>query len=403
MARIVSTTSAGVPVGPQITLDALMQRQRDLMRDLPSANRDMQSPWQGAAYLGEVVANKLNQGRVDRQLAEGRAGLADAMAGINYDTGPTPEQIGQIGGYDPAFAQGLMVDAIRARREAANRERFNLLTPEEETQLGLDPAGSYQRSSTSGKVDKLGGGDTNITVGAAGDKKWNETGAAKFGERIDAYAGEGIEARRQMQNIDQLQALMQDLPTGLDARMTKYLRDTWGVALGEGASNLQAFDAIVSRLVPSQRPAGSGPMSDRDVELFKNSLPNYLNSPEGNRIILDTMRGIAQYNMQLGGLAEQALQMPDVSAARQFFTTEVNKLADPLAAWRATENKRTIAPGAGAPAAGAGAPTGAPAEAAPVDPNIPQIPANDMESYQALPAGAKYMVPGDPHVYTKGQ
>ena len=46
-------------------------------------------------------------------------------------------------------------------------------------------------------------------------------------------------------------------------------------------------------------------MSDADLELFKRSLPRLVNSVEGNRMIVETMRAIAQYDIERGRIARQ--------------------------------------------------------------------------------------------------
>ena len=83
MARIASFTSAGVPTGdaPDMTLDALMARQKALADAAGSisANRNMQSPWQGAAYVGEKLANALAQRSVQSQMANARHQLAQII------------------------------------------------------------------------------------------------------------------------------------------------------------------------------------------------------------------------------------------------------------------------------------------------------------------------------------
>ena len=53
----------------------------------------------------------------------------------------------------------LEVDALRNPKP-----EYSVLTDEEEKAMGLDPAGSYQRGRD-GKVDKIGGGGVNVTVG----------------------------------------------------------------------------------------------------------------------------------------------------------------------------------------------------------------------------------------------
>jgi hypothetical protein len=73
----------------------------------------------------------------------------------------------------------------------------------------------------------------------------------------------------------------------------------------EGADNLERANAILSKLVPSQRPVGSGTMSDADLALFKASLPRLLNTRDGNAAITRDMRAIAEYNVQMGQIAKE--------------------------------------------------------------------------------------------------
>lgn len=82
-------------------------------------------------------------------------------------------------------------------------------------------------------------------------------------------------------------------------------RRYWGVAVGDGTSDIQAASALLEKMVPEQRAPGSGPMSDADIKMFRASLPRVLNQPGGNQLIFQTMRGIAQYEMQMGEIADQ--------------------------------------------------------------------------------------------------
>lgn len=135
MARIVNfstSPAAGGQPDPTggLTLDALMARQKLLaaQQQQIAEPRDMPSPWQGAALLGQTFANRLQEGRVESQLAAGRDALAKIRAGINLDSGPTAEQISQASMYDPGYADNLTqmaAQAVQARRalEAANASR----------------------------------------------------------------------------------------------------------------------------------------------------------------------------------------------------------------------------------------------------------------------------------------
>ena len=68
-------------------------------------------------------------------------------------------------------------------------------------------------------------------------------------------------------------------------------------------------------------------MSDADLSLYKSSLPSIMNKPGGNEIIIRTMRGMAEYQIQMGDIASRALY--GEITPRQADEL-MSKLADPL-------------------------------------------------------------------------
>ena len=82
-------------------------------------------------------------------------------------------------------------------------------------------------------------------------------------------------------------------------------------------------------MVPERRPAGSGPMSDADLELFKKSLPSLINTPDGNRLIIATLRGVAEYDRQ-GAEIVQKYRNKEISEAEAF--QQLLNRKDPFAA-----------------------------------------------------------------------
>ena len=157
---------------------------------------------------------------------------------------------------------------------------------------------------------------------SAFDKKLAEGQAETF----NTMATDGMNARADIGLINQLEGLIQGqggMGTGLAVAAGK-----WGIPVTEGMSDLQAADAIISKLVPTQRQPGSGSMSDRDVELFKSSLPSLWNQPGGNQIIIQTMRGLAQYKQAQGEISQQ-VQMGSLS--RQDAVRALKALPNPLA------------------------------------------------------------------------
>ena len=68
-------------------------------------------------------------------------------------------------------------------------------------------------------------------------------------------------------------------------------------------------------------------MSDADLALFRKSLPRLINQPGGNQKIIDTLVGVAQYDQQIGQIAQQAL---DGIISPQEAARRINSVPNPL-------------------------------------------------------------------------
>lgn len=194
-------------------------------------------------------------------------------------------------------------------------------------------AGTFQDFQIEQK--RAGASQVNIDQKAEGafDKKLAE----KQAETFDAMATEGMAANADLAVIGELETLLGQ-NGGVTDGIAGWLAQR-GIG-GEGMSDLQAAQALINKLVPTQRQPGSGTMSDRDVELFTRSLPNLWNTPGGNQKILSVMRGLAQYKQAQGQIA-QAVMTGEMT--RQEATEKLRSLPNPLA---------DIAKSNGAPPAG---------------------------------------------------
>jgi hypothetical protein len=203
-------------------------------------------------------------------------------------------------------------------------EKFTQLTPQQEIERGLDPTGAYQIGPDD-KVYKIGGEGTTVNIDQKSEGAFEKKLAEKQAESFDVMATDGMNARAEIGLVNRLESLMQGqggMATGLAAAAA-----SWGIAT-EGMSDLQAAEAIINKLVPSQRAPGSGSMSDRDVELFKASLPSLWTQPGGNAKIIETMRGLSQYKQAQGDIA-QRVQAGEMS--RQDAVRALKALTNPLA------------------------------------------------------------------------
>lgn len=146
----------------------------------------------------------------------------------------------------------------------------------------------------------------------------------------------GYQAGRRTAQIDQLQDLLDAVgdDTGTLAGFKQLVLEKTGFEI-EGADKIQAAEALISQLVPQQRPPGSGPMSDADLELFKRSLPKIMGTAEGNRQIIETMKEIAAYDMEVGRIARRAMygEISPQEADRQ-----IAEVYNPLAKLRSVED-----------------------------------------------------------------
>lgn len=176
-------------------------------------------------------------------------------------------------------------------------------------------------------IRRAGAPSTNVNVGE-GDKFY-ENLDKKNADTFAALSDGGMGARGRLANLNTLDQLLQQSPTGAGAQVKLWLGDL-GINT-EGVDDLQATRALIEKLVPEQRAPGSGPMSDADIAMYRKSLPSVMNQPGGNAMILGTAKAIAQYDIQMGAIA-------DAVADREITPAEgrkrIRELANPLDGYR---------------------------------------------------------------------
>lgn len=135
-------------------------------------------------------------------------------------------------------------------------------------------------------------------------KKSDEAAAKRMDEIVTA----GQTAPQTMADMQQLIDLGAQIGTGKEAQIKAFI-GPYAQALGIDVGNMdeiQAYEAITSRLAPQMRAVGSGSSSDRDVSMFLQSLPNLRNLQGGNEIIANTMKAVAQNKINAAEIASKA-------------------------------------------------------------------------------------------------
>ena len=151
-------------------------------------------------------------------------------------------------------------------------------------------------------VAKATGSTINNNMGTGETAFTKETGTI-LAREADTIVQQGSLAQRSLGQLATLDGALDGSPQGFGGGLAAIASD-WGVKF-EGSSDLEVANALISQMVPAQRPPGSGQMSDADLALFKASLPRLINTPEGNRKIVATMRAIAEYDVERMRIARQ--------------------------------------------------------------------------------------------------
>lgn len=246
------------------------------------------------------------------------------------------QQIAQQSGIDPAYAQddelwkgatgqifaapstSTVNNTVIDNRTGkpiyqAPAQNYRQITGPDAAAIGLDPSKAYN-VGPDGKIAPIG--DSGVTVN-------NNMGGDKFGEEfakldakaLDTVATSGQAAQRNLGRINQLGELLKSSPSGWQGAFAQKAGE-WGIKT-EGLDTLQAAQAAINSLVPEQRQPGSGPMSDADLALFKQSLPRIINQPGGNDLIINTMKSIAQYDAEGANIVQQ-LRSGKIDRAKAF-------------------------------------------------------------------------------------
>lgn len=139
----------------------------------------------------------------------------------------------------------------------------------------------------------------------------------------------GQAAQRNQAQVQLLGSLLEQTDTGIAAGLASRAN-----ALGLGdfrGDAAAAAEAIISQLVPAQRPAGAGTISDADLALYKASLPSIAASPGGNKLIIQSMLALLEHDIKVGQIAQQALDQT-ISPAEAY--NQMASLPNPFASVR---------------------------------------------------------------------
>lgn len=226
--------------------------------------------------------------------------------------GPTAERAGMIGQTPPLDRNQLLSAMLNPDLPADLRstaaEVFKVTAPAE-PKAAPGIVGEFQAAAAAGLIPP----DTTLmqyveskrppgtTVNIGGENEFRKEVAKAEAKDFAAIKQSGFQAQRSARDINRLDTLLTKVETG-GAAAFKQAAGNFGINT-EGLTEIQAAQAIINKLVPAQRPPGSGTMSDADLALYKESLPRIINQPGANKEIIRSMREINNYLIEEGKIA----------------------------------------------------------------------------------------------------
>jgi hypothetical protein len=233
--------------------------------------------------------------------------------------GPTVERAETIGQVPQMTREQALRMAMNPNLPGPDREalfKYVEATKPAEPKLGPGVVGEYQAAKASGEIPagmtleqfivmkKPPGASATAIAGGAKDV-FGEESQKRQATRFSDISTSGDAARRSAADVRRLEGLIGKVETG-GAAAFKQAAGNLGINT-KGLDDIQALQAVINKLVPAQRPAGSGTMSDADLALYKESLPRIINQPGANREIVRSMKEINQYLIEEGKIADMVL------------------------------------------------------------------------------------------------
>ena len=280
---------------------------------------------QFAAALDPLIMPEMRAGEAimargaQRQAAATKNKTVEYLRRMGYDDYAQAVESGAIGAKDIMNALvSKSMETPKGKGQIVSAEQLRKMYPNAEIAEGL------YNLKPDGTANKIGGGPM-VQIGG-GEGEFVKVGQAELARNFAEMAQAGRDATSNLGRIKLLDELLDESDTGLSAGFLSRANQYFGVDFRSAPA--AAAEAIISQLVPAQRPAGSGVISDADLALYKASLPAIQNQPNGNKLIVKSMVAITEHNAKVGRIASRALTDPNFSI--QQAEEEIAALPDPF-------------------------------------------------------------------------
>jgi hypothetical protein len=196
---------------------------------------------------------------------------------------------------------------MKTERDLKGSGFRSLITQEERGSFGVPPEfKGVVQADGQGKLHFPNKATVEITnQSEKAEDKLRGEGIAKF---LNKEADEAPKAAQRAADLQQLSQIISVTDTGFGTpgrvvldRAAQFL----GLSDGTLASKADGITAIVNRIAPTLREAGSGTVSDADLRGFLASLPSLTSTPGGNELILSTIKRAADLSVARSQIAAE--------------------------------------------------------------------------------------------------
>jgi hypothetical protein len=227
----------------------------------------------------------------------------------------------------------MLFDERTGRTQTAGPGFRPLTDPAERARFGIpaDDKRPYQVGPGNKLINPPA--ENRITVDQRGENAFSTNAARHNADRYNKLVEGGFEAQSMVADLGALRDIGTRITTGKTAQVTQAL-GPYAEAVGikiDGLDDLQAYQAIVSRMAPRMRVAGSGATSDFEMRQFLSALPQLGTTPQGNEMIANTLEALQQHRMAAADIGSRALagELPTREAERM-----IRELPNPLELWK---------------------------------------------------------------------
>lgn len=156
-----------------------------------------------------------------------------------------------------------------------------------------------------------GAARSNVNLLQEGEE--SKTVGKYFGEQFANIQKAGMDAYGKLNRLNRLESLLQGISTGkLTPAMTevKAALSSLGIDIDPNLGAAQAAQAVANELaLQTRNPSGGagmpGSLSDKDLGFLRETVPGLAKTPQGNKLMIETHRRLAQRDQQVAKMARE--------------------------------------------------------------------------------------------------